>query len=206
MPLCSHCGAEVAPGINAACRDCGLAPDLTTPATLPAPKGADRGDEEVVFDVSEWPATQRVAFGGALRRENVPWRWEPGPVLVVRTFDESVVEGLLEDADIDNDEWQDTTGMAAEEEADEQAQGAMSELFDAADRLVHSPTSGDIVDEVDGLAATIGEAPPPFGIEGEAWEHMATLAATVVSAGADGDDEAVEEAARRLRDYLRDFV
>lgn len=202
MTLCSHCGAEFAAGINAACRDCGLAPDLDTPPSLPA-----GGEEpEVALDVSEWPADQRVAFTGALRGESVPWRWEPGPALMVRSFDEAVVDGLLEDEGIDDEEWKDTTGTDAEVEADEVAQTAMSDLFDAADRLVRHPASGDTVDEVGGLVATIEGSPPPFGIDPRAWEQMAALGGAVVSAGEGGDDQAVEDAARALRDYLRDFV
>src|SRR5436190_16135086 len=137
MVLCSHCGAVFVPGVNAACRDCGLAPDLQTPPTLPPSDGDAPSDEVIVFDVSGWTAERRVAFGGTLRGESVPWRWEEGPVLVVRTFDEAVVEGLLADLEIDGEEWEDTTGIAEDEAAEEAAQTAMSDLFDTADRLVH---------------------------------------------------------------------
>lgn len=215
MNLCSHCGADYTPGVNAACRDCGLAPDLETPPTLPAPSDdvratqAGEGEgaaDEVIFDVAEWPAAQRAGFAGALHAEDVPFRWEAGPVLVVRTFDEAVVEGLLEDEGIDDEEWQETTGIAEEEEADEAAQTAMSELFDAADRLVRSPGSGEVVDEVSELAGIIGASPPPYGIEKQAWDEMASQAEAVVAAGAEADDGAVEDAARRLRDFLRTYV
>lgn len=207
MTLCSHCGADYTPGVNAACRDCGLAPDLQTPPTLPATdESADETADEVLFEVAEWPAAQRVAFVSALHAEDVPFRWEAGPVLVVRTFDEAVVEALLDDEGIDDEEWQETTGIAGEEEADEAAQTAMSDLFDAADRLVHNPGSGEVVDEVEALAETIETSPPPYGIEAPVWKQMGDLADAVVTAGDAHDDDAVAEAARSLRDFLRTYV
>lgn len=215
MPLCSHCGAEVSPGVNVACRDCGLSPDVATAPAL-GPGAAAAGEEEAAFDVSALPAGQRMAVSGSLRGESVPFRWEPGPVLVVRAVDGSVVEGLLNDADLDDADpddadlgdpaWQEDTGAGDAADAGEAAQAAMSDLFDAASRLVHSPASGDVVDEVDRLGTTMGGSPPPYGIEPATWDQMATMAGAVVDAAGAGDEQAVQEAARRVREFLRDYV
>lgn len=204
VAVCSHCGADAAPG-NAACRDCRLAPG--EPPAAPSLPDDEQGEPEVAFELDDWPAADRVALGVALNREGIPWRWEPGPVLVVRELDEAVVEELLDEAEGGGAEWEERDGEGAEgEEADEAAQSAMGDLFLAADRLVHAPWNAELVAEVDRLGEAVEESAPPFGVEPEVWDHIASLADAVVDAADEGNDEAVEDAARSLRDYLRRYV
>jgi hypothetical protein len=185
--------------VNAACRDCRLAPDPAAPASLPAQQD---GEPEIEYGLDSWPAEDRVGLGMALNQQSVPWRWEPGPVLVIRELDEAIVEAALGQAGEEEAGWEDVEG----EEADETAQAAMSDLFLAADRLVHSPSDGDLVEEVSRLASVVDESAPPFGVEPSVWDEISRLAGAVVVAAEEGDEEGVEEAARAVRDFLRDYV
>jgi hypothetical protein len=162
---------------------------------------SDEGPDELLFDLDSWPAQDRVALGVALNDRGVLWRWEPGPVLVVREFDESVVEEML-DATEGGDDWEDLEG----EESDEAAQEAMSDLFLAADRLVHSPGSAPLIEQVARLEDVVTDSPPPFGVHPSAWDQMGDLAAGLVTAAEEADDEAVEQAAAALREFLRPYV
>jgi hypothetical protein len=206
VDVCRHCGAVVEAGVNAACRDCRLSPDLGATPTLPPPPDGDGAAEdgagEIDFDLADWPADERVLLAVTLNEREVPWRWEPGPLLVVREFDEAVVEELLDEEDEGETAWEDIEG----EETDEEAQAAMGDLFDAGDRLLHNPTNVELVAEVDRLATLVDTSPPPFGIEAGTWEEIARLATAVAVAGDEQDEEGVAAAARTLRDYLREYV
>lgn len=201
MDVCRHCGAVVEAGVNAACRDCRLSPDLGAVPSLPATDDGAGGDE-VDFDLADWPAEERVALAVMLHERAVPWRWEPGPLLVVREFDEAVVEELLDEDDEGATAWEDLEG----DEADEEAQSAMGDLFDAGDRLMHNPANVELVALVDRLATVVDQSPPPFGLDAGTWEEIARLATAVAVAGDDLDEEGVAAAARSLRDYLREYV
>jgi hypothetical protein len=198
MTVCSHCGAEYTAGVNVACRECRLALEPTAAAALPP---SDTGPDELLFELDSWPAEERVALGVQLTERDVPWRWEPGPVLVVREFDEAVVEDVLDDAE-GGDEWEDVGG----EEADEVAQAAMGDLFLAADGLVRSPGNGSLVEDVARLESIVTESDPPFGVDTAVWDEIGDLASGLVAAGEDADEEAVEQAAASLREFLRPYV
>jgi hypothetical protein len=102
--LCSHCGANYTVGVNAACRDCRLALGDVKPPTLPETE--DGGLYEVAFDMSEWLPEERIEAGLTLTSERVPWRWEEGPVLVVREDDEVLVDDLLGKEEGEGDAWE----------------------------------------------------------------------------------------------------
>lgn len=199
VTLCSHCGAVVAEGVRAACGECRLAPDAAAPPSLPA---SEDGPAEMTFDLSEWLANDRVALGVTLDSQEVPWRWEPGPTLVVRQFDEAVVEEQLDQEAADEGGWEDIEG----EEDDEAAQTVMSDLFDVADRLVHTPWEADLIAEARRLAGEAEASAPPFGVEPEAWQKMVELAGAVGQAAEEEDPVAVEDAAGELRGWLRQYV
>lgn len=198
MTVCAHCGAEYTAGANAACRDCKLAPESADVPSLPL---SDEGPDELLFELDAWPAEDRVSLGVALTDRGVPWRWESGPVLVVREFDEALVEELLDEAEGGGD-WEDLEG----DQGDEAAQSAMSDLFVAADRLVHNPDSEPVLQEVARLEGVVGDSPPPFGVEPSVWDQIDHLAAALVAAGEDADEEAVEQAAAALREFLRPYI
>jgi hypothetical protein len=188
--------------VNAACRECRLAPDERGKPSLP---DDDEGPDEVGFDLSEWPAEDRVSLGVTLSGDDVPFRWEAGPMLVVREFDEAVVEDLLDSmAGEEEGGWQDVEEDG--EGDDDEAETVMGDLFDVADRLTHAPWNREFVDEVKGLLTVLDASEPPFGIVPEMWEQIAVLATGVINGADDQDDVAVEDAAKALRAYLREYV
>jgi len=229
MTLCANCGAEYAAGLQAACRDCRLASDPTVQPSLP---DLEDGPDEMLFDLSLWPAEERVALGLTLDERDIPWRWEPGPDLVVREVDQAVVEELLDEEEASDEDWEELSeaemdhleaDMEADLEADlaidddgvedagpqdggEEAAEAMGGLFDAADRLMHHPANVEALVEVDRLATVVAESAPPYGVEDKTWQQVGALADAVLTASDDEDDEAVAESSRALRDFLRTFV
>ncbi|MFP5319756.1 MAG: hypothetical protein ACLGI2_15855 [Acidimicrobiia bacterium] len=205
MTLCPHCGADYTAGINAACRECRLAPG---PATEPSLPPSENPEEEVAFEMATWPAGERVAVGLALDEEDVPWRWEAGGLLVVREFDEAVVEAILAElAEEDGEADGEPGGWEGEgDELDEQAQTAMGDIFVVADRLVRAPDDGELILELARLASVVEDARPPFGVDRRMWEQIAARSWAITGAAEQGEDEAVADGARDLRDYLREYV
>ena len=113
--LCLNCGAEFAVGIQAACRDCRLTTDVAGEPSLP---DLEDGPDEMLFDLSLWLPEERVALGLTLDERGIPWRWEPGPELVVREADEAVVEELLDEEESGEGDWEE---LSAEEMDDLEA-------------------------------------------------------------------------------------
>ncbi len=203
MSLCSHCGAELTPGADTACHDCGLAPDAGRPPGL-AP--ADGGDGEVGFEMATWGAADRAAVGSALDDEGVPWRWDPGALLVVRESDEQLAESILEElaGEDDADGWAEA-GTTEDVDA-EQVHAAMGDVFLVVDRLQHTPWNGELVIELARLAAIVEDSDPPFGVARAMWREVGVRAGAVVEAAGEGDEAAVGDGARALRELLREYV
>lgn len=186
------------------CEACALT--LAEPPLLLAP-GPE--DEEVEYSLADWEVPERVAAVSALADVDIPYRWEPGLVLVVPAVAEEEVDLLLEELGGAVDDDEDDSDGGDDEEADggESAQNAMSDLFVVADRLQHDPTDPELGTSVTELAELVGESAPPYGIERPVWRRIQALAAAVATALDDGaDDEAVAADARSLRDFLRDLV
>lgn len=134
MTLCANCGSEYAAGLQAACRDCRLASDPASPPSLP---DLEDGPDEMLFDLSLWPAEERVALGLTLDERGIPWRWEPGPDLVVRESDQVVVEELLDEEEGDDEDWEDVS------EADRDESDLDADLAIDADDEVADGEDGD---------------------------------------------------------------
>lgn len=185
------------------CEACALT--LAEPPLLLAPGPAD---EEVEYSLADWEVPERVAAVSAMADVDIPYRWEPGLVLVVPAVAEEEVDLLLEELGgaVDDDDEDDDSG-ADEADGGEAAQNAMSDLFVVADRLQHDPADPELGTSVTELAELVGESGPPYGIERPVWRRIQALAAAVATALDDGaDDEAVAADARSLRDFLRDLV
>ena len=226
MSLCANCGADYAAGLQAACRDCRLASDLTSEPSLP---DLEDGPDEMLFDLSLWPAEERVALSLTLDDRGIPWRWEPGPDLVVRESDQAAVEELLDEEEGTDEDWEELSdeeidGLEADMEADldadleidadesedeqggEDTSAAMGDLFDASDRLMRNPGNVEALVDIDRLATLVAENRPPYGIDKKTWEQLSGLADAVLAASDEEDEEAVSTASRSLRDFLRPYV
>jgi len=185
------------------CPDCRLA-ITEVPAML------NPSDDEVGYELVDWPVSDRGAVTAALAEVDIPFRWEEGLVIVVAAEVEEQVDRLLDEIQAESAGQSPDAALREEgdEEADggEEAQAAMADLFVAADRLQHEPFDKGIGDDLVAAAAIVGESLPPFGIGRPEWARIQAMAAAVVTALDGDDDEGIVTGARSLRDFLRDYV
>jgi hypothetical protein len=213
--FCPRCGALFAPDVNmefsttqVLCIECGLS--LEDPPLILAPSEVD--DEQVAYDLVEWPPEDRAIATADLVELEIPYRWEDGLVLIVPATAEAQVDALLDEIDenaVAGDE-DALIEVDTGEDGGEEAATAMSDLFIAADGLQHGTYDEEEVVEFMEAAASVASCLPPFGIEPIVWTRVQNEASAIVTAlekGNDGDDdEGVITGARALRDLLRHYV
>jgi hypothetical protein len=213
--FCPRCGAVFAPDVNMEfsstqllCVECGLSLE-DPPAYLP-PSDAD--DDQIAYDLAEWPAEDRAIASADLVELGIPYRWEDNLVLVVPAGVEEQVDAILDEIDENavTDDEDALVDLETGEDGGEEAATAMSDLFIAADGLSHETYDEERVVEFIEAASAVGQCLAPYGIEPVVWNRIQTEASAIVTAlekGEDGDDdEAVTSAARSLRDLLRNYV
>ena len=217
--FCPRCGAPFAPDVNmefsttqVLCVECGLS--LEDPPEVLAPSEVD--DDQIAYDLVEWPPEDRAIASADLVELGIPYRWEDNIVLVVPAGAEEQVDAILDEIDEnamsgDGEIAADALLLAgAGEDGGEEAATAMSDLFIAADDLSHTTYDEEKVVEFIEAASAAGQCLPPYGMEPLVWNRIQTEAAAIVTTlekGEDGDDdEAVTSAARALRDLLRNYV
>lgn len=209
IAYCPRCGTEFGEVFKGEwfetaqqCRDCGL-----TVAERPAMLARGPEDDEVEYDLVDWPAAERGGATTALVEAEIPYRWEANLVLVVPTVAEEEVDLLLDELEEAGELAPADEGDGAEADGGEEAQAAMADLFVAADRLQHSPADVDVAGEVTAAASIVRESAPPYGFERPVWRRIQELASTLV-----GDIEELAEVdvvtanAQAVRDFLRDYV
>jgi len=204
ITYCPRCGtrfSEIIRGewVEASLRCVECAVTVTGPPAMLAPGSSE---EEVEYDLREWEVGERSSATAALLEVDIPYRWEADLVLVVPAVAEDEVDRLLDELE-DVEELEDDGGI----DGGEEAQGAMGDLFVAADRLQHDPADANLAADVLEAATTVQESLPPYGIQRPVWRRIQDLASTVVADLEDGGDEdTVAADARALREYLRDLV
>jgi len=213
--FCPRCGAVFAPDVNmefsttqVLCVECGLS--LEDPPQMLAPSGND--DDQIAYDLVEWPPEDRTIATADLVELDIPYRWEDNIVLIVPATAEEQVDGILDEIDENAmSEGGDALLLAEDgEDGGEEAATAMSDLFIAADDLSHTTYDEEKVVEFIEAAAAVAQSLHPFGIEPSVWARIQSQASAIVTAlekGDDGDDdEVVTSGARDLRDLLRHYV
>ena len=213
--FCPRCGAIFAPEVNmefsttkVLCVECGLS--LEDPPVYLAPSEGD--DDQIAYELAEWPAGDRAIATADLVELGIPYRWEDDVVLVVPAGVEEQVDAILDEIDenalADDDEA--LVDFETGEDGGEEAATAMSDLFIAADGLSRETYDEPKVVEFIEAATAVAECLPPYGIEPHVWNRIQTEASAIVTnleKGEDGDDsEVVTSAARALRDLLRSYV
>jgi hypothetical protein len=213
--FCPRCGALFAPDVNmefsttqVLCVECGLS--LEDPPVYLAPSEID--DDQIAYELAEWPAEDRAIASADLVELGIPYRWEDNLVLVVPAGVEEQVDAILDEIDenaLGSDE-EALVELETGEDGGEEAASAMSDLFIAADGLSHETYDEERVVEFIEAASAVAQSLPPYGIEPQVWNRIQTDASAIVTnleKGEDGDDsEAVTSAARALRDLLRNYV
>ena len=213
--FCPRCGAFFAPEVNmefsttqVLCVECGLS--LEDPPEILAPSEVD--DDQIAYDLAEWPAGDRAIATADLVELGIPYRWEDNIVLVVPAEVEEQVDSILDEIDENalGDDEDALDDLETGEDGGEEAATAMSDLFIAADGMSHDTYEEEQVVEFIEAASAVAQSLPPFGIEPQVWNRIQTEASVIVTTlekGEDGDDnEAVITGARALRDFLRNYV
>lgn len=196
--FCPRCGTEYL-ATTPMCADCGI--DL---ADEPPPEVADGGGlagEQLVYDLSEWTISQRIAADEQLSNRGVPHVWEDDDLVVPVAYEEVADEILdrLEHPD-QLDEQEGTVDEA-------RAADVLAELFIAADRLAGNPEHHalilgfvELTEEACGLRA-------PWGLDPRVWEEAQMHSAVVRADLLDRvDSRRVASGARKVRDLLRTYV
>lgn len=213
--FCPRCGAFFAPDVNmefsttqVLCHECGLS--LEDPPVALAPSESD--EDQIAYDLAEWPPEDRAIASADLVELGIPYRWEDNIVLVVPAGVEEQVDAILDEIDenaLASDEAA-LVDLETGEDGGEEAATAMSDMFLAADGLSNDTYDEEKVVEFIEAASAVGQCLPPYGMEPLVWNRIQSEANAIVTTlekGEDGDDdEAVTSAARALRDLLRNYV
>ena len=214
--FCPRCGAVFAPDVNmefattqVLCVDCGLS--MEDPPEMLAPSGND--DDQIAYDLVEWPAEDRTIATADLVELGIPYRWEDNLVLIVPAAAEEQVDAILDE--IDENALSEDGEFAGEallpddngQDGGEEAATAMGDLFIAADGLQHGTYDDQRVVEFMEAAAAVAQCLPPYGIEPQVWSRVQSQASAIVTALEKGDEEeSTTAAAQALRGLLRQYV
>lgn len=155
-------------------------------------------DPATEFGLDEWPVGDIESLKTSLVEAEIPHRWERS-TLFVATDAEHVVDDLL-DA-IENGE------VASLDEDSEAPDGALHELFAAADRLRRDPTHSSAREKILELVPQLSPTAPPFGLPAGSWAAMVDSGGKLVAAfrsGAPTDE--LQESAENLHAVCRPWV
>jgi hypothetical protein len=159
--------------------------------------------DQLVYELDGWSVDDRHKLGESLIEAGVPFVWDASDALVVSAEDEDAVEKIL-----DAIEYPDALEAVTDDEgaADDAAQDALSELFLAADRLMHDPSDEDGTDGLLKAAELATEVGVPYGLAPATWKAVVDHANDLRERLTAADDEGVVESATALRSLLRPYV
>lgn len=164
----------------------------------PFPVALDDAAEATEFGLDEWPTRDLESLRAALIEAEIPHVWQ-GRTVRVAVDAEHVVDDLLDAIEAGD--------VASLDEDAEAPDGALHDLYSAADQLArdgtHAAARSVVLDLVPRLSPTV----PPFGLAVRAWDVIVTKAGELVTrfeAGA--DPELLEAAAAELRSSCRPYV
>ncbi|MFW2336149.1 hypothetical protein [Ilumatobacter sp.] len=164
----------------------------------PFPVPLLEGDPSTEFGLDEWPLRDLETLKASLIEAEIPHLWHARTLHVAQDA-EDVVDDLLDAIEAGD--------VASIDEDAEAPDGALHDLYGAADRLArdstHSNARTSILDLVPQLSPTV----PPFGIAAAAWSTIVARAQAVVEEFEEGaDPEQVTAAADELRTACRPYV
>lgn len=170
----------------------------------------DTSDDELLYELDEWPAEDREALGSKLDEAGIPFEWEAETTLVVAPEHETQVEALLDGLEFPQslpvEEFEPPTD--AVEEAEETSFEVLSSLYLAADRLKHHPLDAEGIENLTEALDKADPDVPPYGIVPGLWRDAVERANKLADALADEDDrtEEVVGEASDLQVLLRPYV
>jgi len=157
-------------------------------------------EEGVEFGLDEWPSADRQTLTQALIEGEIPHRWD-GTTVSVAAEAEAAVDTLLDEIEQGTLVLTGATAPAAPE-------GALSDLFTAADRLAKDPEDTTGRDDLRELFTTLDRAVPPYGMSTGTWAGVVDSSAALVELVDDDSTSAsdVIGAAQDLRSKVRQHV
>ncbi len=163
---------------------------------FPVPLYSD--DSSTEFGLDEWPRGDMDLLQQSLVEAEIPHRWE-GTTLFVATDAEHVVDDLLDAIEAGD--------VASLDEESDAPDGALHDLYVAADRLRRDPTNSAARESLFGLVPQLSPGAPPFGLPAKSWASMVAEGQRLVLAFGDGlaPDE-LKEVAEQLHAVCRPWV
>lgn len=180
--------------------------------------------DQLIYELDGWSEAKKMVLGHELTNDELAHGWDSDDNLVVLADDEDAVEAVIDridaanpESDTDPERTIDVDPAAdAEEDADEEPgddngptpQDVMSDLFVAADRLMHRPKGRDEAAAFSSAADGAAALKLPYGFAPAIWQDLLDRVASLSEAlGADPVDEpTVRDAAKALRSHLREYV
>jgi hypothetical protein len=167
--------------------------------------------EQVSYDLSDWDDQRRGELAQALESASIEHAWDEHGELVVLDADEERVDAIIDALEYpDQLEVDDEDEIEAEEALAEEGvdpQDVLSELFVAADRLMHDPLDHEGVLSLVDAARMAESLPLPYGFAPAVWNDLLLQVKRLrTSLEGEVDDESVIEQATALRSSLRNFV
>jgi hypothetical protein len=167
--------------------------------------------EQVSYDLSDWEDQRRGELAQALESASIEHAWDEHGELVVLDADEERVDAIIDALEYpdqlevdDEDEIEAEEALAAE---GVDPQDVLSELFVAADRLMHDPLDHEGVLSLVDAARMAESLPLPYGFAPAVWNDLLLQVKRLrTSLEGEVDDESVIEQATALRSSLRNFV
>jgi hypothetical protein len=179
--------------------------------------------DTVIYELHDWSPDERGALEMRLEAAAIEHRWEAGdqplaeppppygtghrwavwPNLVVNEEHEDAVDALLDEVEFPDA----LEGVDDEEASDEDVYAVMGNLYTAADKLKNDPADLAVAGEFFDAADVARGAAAPYGIDGDVWSRVQSLATTVTERlEAEAPDDEVGQLATELRDLLFQYV
>ena len=157
----------------------------------------DPEGEKLAYEVAAWAADEQSAFSELLVRLGIPHEFDEVGDLVVLADDEEAVESALDAFQGGSDERPELEGL--------NANGLLSDLFVACDRLRRDARDLAGIDRLVELSPVLVGHRPPFGIDGRIWNSLGERATGLVDLLGTGDPEpaVVSSMAGELAEVLR---
>jgi hypothetical protein len=171
----------------------------------------DSGAEQVTYDLSDWDDERRGELAQALESAGIEHAWDENGELVVLDVDENRVDAIVDAIEYpDQLEVDDEAELEAEDALAAEGldpQDVLSELFVAADRLMHDPLDHEGVLSLVDAARMAESLPLPYGFAPAVWNDLLVQVKRLQSSlEGEVDDDSVIEQATALRTSLRNFV
>jgi len=165
----------------------------------------------VEYELDDWPAEERAAVGEALMGRGIPFTWVPGLVLVVAAHREAEADAVFDELETTSLDGVPDEGELPPADEDwgegEDTFAALGDLFDAADRLFHTPTGSVAANDLREAGGIVRRSSPPYGFNAVLWQTAGELATKVeqtIDNGGSNDD--IRAAAEALRDVLHEHI